>query len=263
MKRTILSVVALLATAGMSMADNGPNAGPIIGRDSRIDGCIAKVQKVRDGLQTPTEWMLENQEEFEDLQIALKKRRYKPEAAKEMMMGMAINICMQRKGYYNKCAVDADTDTADGDLQSMQTAGIYACWTKGRRADRPPSTPTEPSRPIPQQPRGPDFSPADLAMLNEDLAIVTQNVIIVGDHENGAKEARLSQCGGYWNDRIHYNRPQDVRNILWAVRVWRCMFRTNYTVFTQRCPGVTLVAAQGWGPALHELQRPFCYARFG
>ena len=262
--------LAAIGVAGTAFANTAKAADNFIRPENRIKGCIAIVDKVRDGTISPTDWLEQNKEEFADLQLELKSRNYPPQKSKDMMMGMAITLCMERKvpDYINTCANARDPEKRD--IQIMRTAHIGECWARQVAQApheeevvviRPPTPPPPP--PPPPAPRQPNFSSADLAMLNEDLAIVTQPVTIIGDHENGAKENRLNHCGGYWNERIHHNRSQEVRNILWAVRVWRCMFRTNYTIFTQRCPGVTLVASQGWGPALHELQRPHCYARYG
>ena len=272
MKR-LLTTAALLAACAFTPAHAGhgyPGEG-FVRPPTQIKGCIAIVDKVRDGSITPTEWMEQNKEGFADLQLELKERNYPPAKAKDMMMGMAITICMENKGLANTCVTARDPEKRD--VQIMRTAHIPECWAKQSAdngngnggGDNSTTTPTIEIPRWPDPPRPPQIalSPQDQAQLNEDLAIVKQPVVIIGDHENGAKEARLAHCGGYWNERMHYNRSQEARNLLWAVRVWRCMFRTGYTVFTQRCPGVSMVASIGWGPALQELQRPHCYARFG
>lgn len=264
---TLVGVAVGALLASTAHADNGNVPGKrFIGRDSRIEGCIAIMDKVRDGTISPTEWMEQNREEFGDLQIELKKRRYKPEAAKQMLMGLAINMCMENKGYYNKCAVDADSDTEDGDLQLMQTADRYACWSKGRRADRPSPTPPMPPPPMPPPPMPcgiascggppqagpvlPPMSPADLNQYNEDVSIISQPVRFIGDDEGGAKEARFGSCFSYWQS-LSYNRSPEARQVLYAVRVARCMYRTNYAVLHSRC-------SHSFGSMLSTR----CYARF-
>lgn len=112
----------------------------------------------------------------------------------------------------------------------------------------------------------PTMSPADMQQYQEDLAIVSQPVTIVGDHENGQKEARLASCLSYW-ELLHHNRPPQVRQVLYAVRVWRCMFRTHYTIMPSRCPNTASAAVTGWGDgsrgtAISGTRNPYCYARF-
>ena len=241
--------MALLATAGAAMADNGPGKkGGFIGRDTRIAGCIAIVDKVRDGTMEMTQWLAENGEEFADLQLELKKRNYKPDKAKRMMMGMAINICMQNKGYRNKCV--ADEGTEDGDLQLMQTAEVYACWTRevAERPSPPILEPWVPPTPPPLTP--PAMSPADLAQFSEDMAIITSPPTSVYPYGNQGQ--RFASCTSHWQANLHYGRPPEVRQVLYAVRVARCMYRTGFGFFQASCPR-----------EFPNMLNPGCYVRFG
>jgi len=321
MKRLLIisAAIALAAAIGMTpsaKADNERGSGGFIGRDSRIAGCIAIVDDVRNNVITPTEWLEANKEEFRDLQIELKKRKYSQTKAKDMMMGMAISLCMERKGYSNKCI--ADSDNEDADLQVMQTAPIYSCWSKNKQkaekqddkegASAPSTAPSQsqvviinPAPPViiqqpapPPQPviveppvviqeplppvHRPDeqaiasmplprMSTADLAQYNEDVSIISQPVTIIGDDEGGRKEARLAICVDNWQAELHHRRPPEVRQILLAVRIWRCMFRTHYTIMPSRCPNTARAAVTGWGDgsrgtAISGTRNPYCYARF-
>ena len=251
MRRTILAGVALLATIGTSMADNGNKRGGFIGRDTRISGCIAIVDKVRDGTMEMTQWLAENGEEFADLQLELKKRKYAPEKAKQMMMGMAINVCMQNKGYRNKCV--ADEGTEDGDLQMMQTANVYACWTR-EVAEVPPPPPPPPRSdwPPPQPPplTPPPMSPADLAQFNEDMATITLPPTSI--YPAGNQVDRFGSCASHWQANLHFNRPPEVRQVLYSVRVARCMYRTGFGFFQAGC-----------AREFPNMLNPRCYVRFG
>ena len=233
------------------VASTAAHAGEssFIQRPTRIKGCVAIVEEVKNGHIAPTEWLEQNKEEFKDLELELKARKYTPSDARNMMMGMAISICMERKGYVNKCAVSRGED---GDVQMMATAAIYACWTRNDRSEAPLPreevvTPPPPSWP----PLPPPMSPADLAQFNEDAGFLRQPVHFIGDDENGAKESRFGSCASYWQS-LHHNRPPQVRQVLYAVRVARCMFRTNFAVLPVRCP-----------PAFASMLQPSCYARFG
>jgi hypothetical protein len=262
---------------------------------------------------TPTEWLEANKEEFRDLQIELKKRKFSQTKAKDMMMGMAISLCMERKGYWNKCI--ADSDSEDTDLQVMQTAPLYSCWSKNKRTtnendkegasapsaapsqsqtviinNQPPSViiqPAPPPQPVIVEPppkpaldlvyRGPEtpfvppqsptpslphMSTDDLAQFNEVMSIISQPVRIIGDDEGGAKEARFASCYDYWR-RLHYNRSQDARQVLYAVRVARCMYRTNYAVMRTRAGCQWELSGQlGWQQATNILLSSRCYGRF-
>lgn len=296
--------IALAAAIGMTpsaKADNERGSGGFIGRDSRIKGCIAIVDDVRNGVMTPTEWLEANKEEFRDLQIELKQRKYSPTKAKDMMMGMAISLCMERKGYWNKCI--ANEDNEDADLQMMQTADRYACWTKkgrikDKRVETPSSTPPQPQivivhppaptpapvpapapqpdvvytpvlpqpqaayAPAPPPPSLPHMSAADKAQFDEDVSIISQPVRIIGDDEGGAKEARFASCTSYWQ-RLSYNRSSDARRVLFAVRVARCMYRTNYALMRTRAGCQWEPSGQwGWQQASNILLQSRCYARF-
>ena len=103
-----------------------------------MKGCIAIMDKVRDGIISPTEWLEANKEEFADLQLELKERNYPPAKAKEMLMGMAITLCMERKGLANTCVTAPDPEKRD--VQIMRTANVPEC------AAAPQSIPTQRKR---------------------------------------------------------------------------------------------------------------------
>ena len=322
MKRLLITTasIALAAAIGMTpsaKADNERGSGGFIGRDSRIAGCIAIVDDVRNGVMTPTEWLEANKEEFRDLHIELKKRKYSQTKAKDMMMGMAISLCMERKGYSNKCI--ADSENEDADLQVMQTAPIYSCWSKNKRtaekkddkegASAPSTTSTAPSQsqvviinpappviipapvvvppgppsdsqrpyvptptwtpdpeplpapePVAPRPSLPPMSTADLAQFNEDVSIISQPVRIIGDDEGGKKEARFGSCFSSWQS-LHHNRSPEARQVLFAVRVARCMYRTNYAVIRTRA-GCQWEPSTHWQRATNVLLSSRCYARY-
>jgi hypothetical protein len=260
------AIVAILS-ANIAKADNEGFIKP----DTRIKGCIAIVNKVRDGIITPTEWLEQNKEEFADLQLELKERNYPPEKAKAMMMGMAITLCMERKSYENTCVTARDEERRD--LQIMQTASSYVCWAKQRvggnypppiPAPQPPDptwrVPAPPPPPVPTLPPYwvpppiaslPPMSQADLNQYNEDVSIISQPVRFIGDDEGGAKEARFGSCHSSWQS-LSYNRSPAARQVLFAVRVARCMYRTSYAVLPSRCPSTDF----------GSLVQPRCYARF-
>ena len=244
MRQKIL-VGIVLAMGAITTAEAGESS--FIQRPTRIKGCVAIVDEVRKGTIEPTQWLEQNKEEFKDLELELKSRNYPPAKAKDFMMGMAISLCMEQKGFTNKCVVSRGED---GDVQMMATASVYACWTRNNdrsEAVIPPPLPTEP----PAHPTLPPMSPADQAQFNEDASIITQPVTFRGDDEGGAKEARFGSCASYWQ-RLHYNRPAVDRQLLYAVRVARCMFRTNYAVLPARCQPM----------AVDLMLQPRCYARF-
>jgi len=221
--------------------------------DTRIKGCIAIMDKVRDGTISPTEWLEENKEEFADLQLELKERNYPPAKAKAMMMGMAITLCMERKGYENSCVTAGGGERRD--LQIMQTAASYSCWQRPRVGGVTPPPPPQPepwqaAPPPPPQIALPPMSPADLDQFNEDVSIISQPVRFIGDDEGGAKQARFASCFTYWQS-LSYNRSPQARQVLFAVRIARCMYRTNYAVLPSRCP-----------LDFNSMVQPRCYARF-
>jgi hypothetical protein len=261
MKRIALGVAALLlATTSASAGEDS-----FIQRPTRIRGCEAIVKEVSSGAIAPTEWLEENKEEFKDLELELKSRHYPPGKAKEFMMGMAISICMERKGYINVCARSRGED---GDVQTMATAAVYACWKRNDRSEpaQPPAPPPPPRQEIPCEvwnpacnpqarpvagPVLPPMSPADMAQFNEDASIISQPVRFIGDDEGGAKQARFASCASYWQS-LSYNRSPEARQVLYAVRVARCMYRTNFAVLPARCPPT----------AFGSMLQPGCYARF-
>ena len=132
-----MGALALMLTA-MGNA-HAANSDGFIRPDTRIKGCIAIVDKVRDGTISPTEWLEQNKEEFEDLRLELKSRNYPPAKAKEMMMGMAITLCMERKvpDYQNTCVTARDEEKRD--IQIMRTAHIGECWAKQREVTPQPA----------------------------------------------------------------------------------------------------------------------------
>ena len=285
--KIIISSALVLFAMGATAEARDQSPGGFVKRDSRIDGCIAIIKDVQDGTMTPTQWLEANKEEFRDLDIELRKRKYPEAKAKRMLMGMAVSLCMERKGYYNKCAVDADDDSGeDGDLQLMETSKVYSCWKKQKGAQAPspssqekekqvvinnnntiiippgqrqdtviiPPPPPPPPPPIIVAPIWPPAPPPmssdDLAQFNEDASIIGQPVRIIGDDENGAKEARFGSCASHWQS-LHHNRPPHVRQVLYSVRVARCMYRMNFAVLLARCP-----------PEFSSMLRARCYARF-
>jgi len=96
----------------------------------------------------------------------------------------------------------------------------------------------------------PPMSRADLNQFNEDWYIISQPVQFKGDDEGGAKEARFGSCFSYWQS-LSYNRSPEARQVLYAVRVARCMYRTKYAVLPSRC-----------SPSLGSMLSARCYARF-
>lgn len=283
--------LAIGATAAEATQGDISPRGGFIKRDSRIEGCMAIIKDVREGIMTPTQWLEANKEEFRDLDIELRKRKYSDVKARKMLMGMAVSLCMERKGYYNKCAVDAGDDSDDdGDLQLMETSQVYSCWRKQKGAKAPstsngngngngqpqiiinnnnvitgggmvvrpdeivPPPPPPPPPPVyvppPWPPLPPAMSPEDRRQFDEDVGIIGQPVRIIGDDENGAKEHRFGSCASYWQS-LHHNRPPNVRQVLYAVRVARCMYRMNFAVLLARC-----------APEFGSMLRARCYARF-
>jgi hypothetical protein len=245
MKRFVLGLVGLLSTTAISYAGEES----FIQRPTRIKGCVAIIDEVRNGTMAPTEWLEQNKEEFRDLDLELKARRYPPAKAQDFLMGMAISICMEQKGYVNKCVVSRGED---GDVQMMATASIYACWTRKMAEPHEPPRPPEPPTP---EPRWPPIamSPDDLQQFNTDWSIITSRPAqFVGD--NAGSQARFSECASYWQS-LHYNRPPQVRQILYAVRVARCMTThargTSYAILPGRCSPMDFAA----------MLQPGCYAR--
>ena len=197
------------------------------------------------------------------------------------MWGAAIKICMSDKGYRNTCVSKRGRQ---GDLQMIETAKAPACWDllDVTEAAPPPPPPVPPpvQTPVPtpepeyvptpgpsKGPSLPPMSPADLQQYHEDLAIISQRVTIIGDDEGGRKETRLATCVDNWQAEPHHRRPPEVRQILLAVRIWRCMFRTHYTIMSARCPNTANAAVIGWGDgsrgtAISGTRNPYCYARF-
>lgn len=249
MRRTVCAVVALLATAGSAIAGNS-----FIDPATRIEGCVAIVEEVRQNKMTPTEWLEANKEEFMDLSLELKKRKYPPDKAKGMMMGMAISLCMERKGFTNSCV----TATGErGDLQIMRTAHVGECWERQRaEVPRPPERREEVviNPPLPQQPppplTPPAMSPADLAQFHEDMAVLTLPPTSV--YPYGDQSQRFASCASYWQANLNYDRPPQVRQVLYSVRVARCMYRTGFGFFQAGCPR-----------EFPNMLNPGCYVRFG
>jgi hypothetical protein len=252
----IITGLGLWLAIVMIAQANAAGSDGFIDPQTRVEGCVAIVEKVRDGTISPTEWLEQNKEEFEDLRLELKKRNYPPAKAKSMMMGMAITMCMERKRFDNTCVTARDEEKRD--LQIIRTAPIGECWARPRRAGpTPPPTPTpEPTiaypapPPPPSGPIIPPMSRDDIQQFNEDMSIISQDVRIIGDDEGGAKEARFGSCFSYWQS-LHYNRSPEARHVLYAVRVARCMYRTNYAILRSRCPW-------DWNSMLNAR----CYARF-
>jgi hypothetical protein len=188
--------------------------------------------------------LVDEREFFRDLNRQLKKEKFPN--WKDLMWGAAIKICMSDNGYLNTCVSKRGRQ---GDLQMIETAKAPACWEllEVTEAAPPPPTPAhvptpEPELPVPERtpsmgPPLPPMSPADLQQYQEDLSFISQPVRLIGDNEGGKKEFRLAQCGDYWT-RLHHNRPHEVRQILYAIRIWRCMFRAGYS--SCQCDAPTL-----------------------
>ena len=100
-------------------------------------------------------------------------------------------------------------------------------------------------------PTPPPMSREDMNQYSEDVSIVSQPVRFIGDDEDGAKEARFGSCHSYWQS-LSYNRSPATRQVLFAVRVARCMYRTSFAVLASRCPSLDF----------GSLLKPRCYARF-
>ena len=158
-------------------------------------------------------------------------------------MGMAISLCMEQKGFINKCVASRGED---GDVQMMATASIYACWTRNDRSEAPPAPPII-EQPPPPANTLPPMSPADLSQFNEDMAIITSPPTSVYPYSNQGQ--RFASCASHWQS-LHHNRPPEVRQVLYAVRVARCMYRTGFAV--RNCPPLDFAA----------MVQPGCYARF-
>jgi hypothetical protein len=257
MKRTVLAVAALLATAATGMAGERD----FIQRPTRINGCVAIIEEVRNGTIAPTEWLEANKEEFKDLELELKARRYPADKAKAFLMGMAISFCMERKGYRNKCVVSPGED---GDVQMMATATVYACWTRNDRAERPVEEPRPPP-PVPGPVPGPCpavrcpeayMTPPQVADFQEDLAILSGPIAVY--HGGGNVYERLASCRDYWAGMVDSTPDRNAGWVRWSVRVRRCMYRTG---LVNTCPGMALVPQQGWQQAVAEAQSAHCYRR--
>jgi hypothetical protein len=260
--------------AMMTHAHAGNSSDGFIQPPTRIKGCVAIMDKVRDGTISPTEWMEQNKEEFSDLQLELKERHYKPDKAKELMMGMAISICMERKGYENTCVTAQDQERRD--LQIMKTAAIGECWEKprpqqrtdnnngnggGGNSTKPPiidPPPPPPPPPIVTNPWGvlnaslPPMSREDRNQYDEDVSIASRPVRPIG----GQDYARFRECASYWQS-LHYNRPPQVRQILYSVRVARCMF-----AHARGASYAVLLGPRGCPVTFASMLQPGCYARF-
>jgi hypothetical protein len=236
---------------------------------TRIKGCIAIMDKVRDGTISPTEWMLQNKEDFADLQEELRERNYKPDTARLMFMGMAITICMSRKvpDYTNTCVSARDPEKRD--VQMMKTAHVPECWNKpeqdhgnnGNGGGGDSTQPREPHIPPPvivANPWGvlsasaPSMSREDRQQFDEDVSIASRPVQPTG----GQDYNRFSECASYWQS-LHYNRPPVVRSTLYSVRIARCMFAN-----ARGSSYVALLGQAGCPVTFGSLLQPGCYARF-
>lgn len=254
MYRTIgLAAIAAACVFAPAFAGNDGFIRP----ETRIRGCINTVDKVRDGTISPTEWLEQNKEEFEDLRLELKERNYPPAKAKDMMMGMAITLCMDRKvpGYTNICVSSRDNEKRD--IQIMRTAHISECWAKqvGEVTPPPPPIVEEPREPWNRMPvvpplTPPPMAPADLAQFNEDMATITLPPTSI--YPYGNKVERFASCTSYWEATLNRNRPPQVWQVLYSVRVARCMYRTGFGFFQSGCV-----------QEFPNMLNPRCYARFG
>jgi hypothetical protein len=262
MKRLLLTATLLVAATSAHATTKYPG-DDFIRPVTRIAGCIAIVEKVRDGTISPTEWMEQNREEFADLEMELKDRNYKPAKAREMMMGMAITLCMERKKLENTCVTASDPEKRD--VQIMKTAHVPECWERvGRKQDgnegggiehpvyrpEPPPAPINPW--VALNASIPMMSPEDRAQYNEDVSIISRPV-----RPNGGQDyARFSECASYWQS-LHHNRPPQVRQVLYSVRVARCMFAN-----ARGSSYALLLGVAGCPVTFGTMLQPGCYARF-
>jgi hypothetical protein len=96
----------------------------------------------------------------------------------------------------------------------------------------------------------PPMSHEDRSQYDEDVSIISKPVRFIG----GEGQARFGECASHWQ-MLHHNRPPQVRQVLYAVRVARCMFAyargASYAVQPVRCP-----------IDFASMLRPGCYARF-
>jgi hypothetical protein len=258
MKCLALGLAALLGTTALTHAGNEE----FIPADTRIEGCIAIVNEVRDGTITPTEWLEQNKEEFRDLALELKKRKYPEAKAKGMLMGMAITFCMERKSYTNIC-VTAPDPSEKRDLQIMRTAHIAECWARLRAEPTPREPPVPPIiepvyRPCPPVHCPENYmTPAQRSYFQEDLAILSGPIAVYQGGGNAYE--RLASCRDHWASMVDSTPDRNAGWVRWSVRVRRCMYRTG---FVNRCPGMQLVQQNGWEQAVAEAQRVDCYARW-
>jgi hypothetical protein len=235
------------------ISPDGRYTGAFVDRSTAIEGCVEEMAELRATGEIPPDFRRQASQ-LRDIKRQLQKEKFGN--WRDLMWGAAIKICMQEKGYYSTCVTKRGRD---GDLQFIETAKAPSCWdlseAESQGEDRvgatTPQPPQPPSPPLPPPgPTVPAMSPADIQQFNEDMSIISQPVRIIGDDEGGAKEARFGSCFSYWQS-LSYNRSPEARHVLYAVRVARCMYRTNYAILRSRCPW-------DWNSMLSAR----CYARF-
>lgn len=248
----------------------------LVDRQTAIEGCIEDVQEIQATGEVPASFS-QHGARLRDIKRQLKKERFSN--WKDLMWGAAIRLCMQDKRFRSTCVSKRGRE---GELQFLETAKAPSCWDlieERTEAAPPPSViprdalPIEIIPPVARMPAPvetptagpplPPMSPADRAQFDEDVSIIAQPVRIIGDDEGGAKESRFSSCRSYWESNLSRNRPQDVRQVLMAVRVARCMYRTNFALLRTRsgCQW-DMTGPWGWQQAVNILLSARCYARF-
>ena len=258
---------ASAADFAQTKGDRAPVISPdrtnksFIDRSTAIQVCVEDIQEIQATGEVP-ELFAQYKRYLRGVKIQLQKEGFKN--WRDLMWGAAIKICMQDEGYVNTCVSKRGRD---GDLQLIETAKVPTCWDPADRAEAPTAPPKSDTIPCevwnpacnpraqvpPPPPPGPivpAMSPADVQQFNEDMGIISQPVRIIGDDEGGAKESRFGSCFSYWQS-LSYNRSPEARHVLYAVRVARCMYRTNYAILRSRCPW-------DWNSMLSAR----CYARF-
>jgi hypothetical protein len=236
--------------------------GGFIDRQTAIEMCVQDVQEIQATGEVP-EAFARHKRFLRGVKHQLQKEGFKN--WKDLMWGAAIKVCMQDEGYHSICVSKSGRE---GDLQFLETAKAPSCWDLAAIEEpvRPAPIPAPVPAPIPcevwnpacnprpvvlpppqQQMVLPPMSPADLAQFNEDMAVITQPPTSVFPG-GGNVDERFGSCHSYWQS-LSYNRSPEARQVLFAVRVARCMYRTGFAV--SRCP-------MDFG----SMVQPRCYARF-
>jgi hypothetical protein len=216
--------------------------GGFIDRQTAIEMCVEDVQDVQISGEVP-EVFARHKRYLRGVKHQLQKEGFKN--WKDMMWGAAIKICMQDEGYRSICVSKSGRE---GDLQFLETAKAPSCWDLAAVEEQviPPEVVVPPPPPPVLAP--PPMSPDDLAQFNEDMGIISSPpTVVYGYHSQGE---RFASCASYWQS-LHHNRPPQVRQVLYSVRVARCMYRTGFGFLQSGC-----------NPDFSNMLNPRCYARF-